>query len=61
MVASVRGPGRCPEGDLVINGFLFLGWVNGVLGCIPVIVLEVGRSLVLWMKTRDGAETESAP
>ena len=38
--------------DAVINGFVLMGWINGLIGCLPIIVIEVPRSIVLLMRKR---------
>ncbi len=49
-----------PMGDVVINGFVFLGWIYGIMGCIPVILLEVVRSLMHWIRVRHAREEDNS-
>lgn len=37
------------KADTVVTGFIFLGWVNGLVGCLPILSVEVARSIVLLM------------
>ena len=38
--------------DTVITGFILLGWLNGLIGCLPIILIEIPRSIVLFMRKR---------
>jgi len=40
------------DGDVVINGFVFMGWLPSVIGCVPVIVLDAIMSLYEWISKR---------
>jgi hypothetical protein len=35
----VEDPGDAS--DAVINGFVLLGWLYGVIGCLPIILIEI--------------------
>lgn len=52
---ATEGPGD--KADSIVNGFVFLGWLPGLLGCLPVILVEIARSVVLLMRRRtDGGK-----
>lgn len=38
--------------DTVVNGFVLGGWFNGLIGCLPIILVEIPRSIVLLMRRR---------
>jgi len=38
--------------DTVVNGFVLLGWLNGLIGCLPIILFEIPRSILIWMRKR---------
>jgi len=40
------------EADAVVNGFALMGWIYGVLGCLPVLLVEIPRSVVLLIRKR---------
>ena len=46
--------------DLVINGFVLMGWLSGVMGCIPVIWVEVSRTIIVWSRKRKSCTPKSA-
>jgi len=43
--------------DTVMTGFILLGWFNGLIGCLPIILVEVPRSIVLMMRKRRANRT----
>ena len=45
--------------DLVVNGFVLMGWLNGVIGSLPVIWVEISRTLILLVRKRKKRATES--
>jgi len=38
--------------DAVINGYILLGWLYGVIGCLPILFIEISRSVVLLLRKR---------
>ena len=38
--------------DSVMVGFIVFGWFNGMIGCLPIILVETPRSIVLLMRKR---------
>jgi hypothetical protein len=38
--------------DAVMNGFVLLGWLYGVIGCLPILFVEISRRVVLLMRKR---------
>ena len=38
--------------DTVVTGFILLGWFNGLIGCLPIILVEIPRSIVLLVRKR---------
>ena len=38
--------------DTVVNGFVLLGWLNGLIGCLPIILFEIPRSILVFMRKR---------
>jgi hypothetical protein len=38
--------------DAVVTGFVLLGWLNGLIGALPVILIEISRRIVLLFRKR---------
>jgi hypothetical protein len=38
--------------DTVVNGFVLLGWIYGLIGCLPIIMFEIPRSILILMRKR---------
>ena len=41
--------------DTVVNGFVLLGWINGLVGCLPIILFEIPRSIVILIRKRQAS------
>lgn len=41
--------------DGIVTGFLLLGWLYGIIGCLPVIMIEAIRSFLQWGAARRGS------
>ena len=37
------------DGDVIVNGFVLLGWLPSLIGCLPVIVLDAVLSFQKWL------------
>lgn len=40
------------QADAVVNGFVLISWIYGVIGCLPVLLIEIPRSIVLLIRKR---------
>ncbi|MEK7951803.1 hypothetical protein [Luteolibacter soli] len=40
--------------DAAVNGFVLMGWIPGAIGCLPILLVEIPRSVVLLMRKRRG-------
>ena len=36
--------------DAFVNGFVLLGWLYGFIGSLPIVLVEIARSVVLLMR-----------
>jgi len=48
------GPGD--RVDSVVTGFVLLGWVIGLIACLPILLVEIPRSIVLSMRKRQASK-----
>jgi len=54
MLNTSLDPAR--DRDVAINGFISLGWLGPLVGCLPIVLLDGVISLLEWKRKRQNAK-----